>query len=176
MLPAQILPFEDKSPFLHQTVFLAPGATVIGDVQVGADSSIWYGCVLRGDVNEIRIGRGSNIQDGTVIHVATHGQGSYIGDNVSIGHQALIHACTIEDGAFIGMNATVMDGAVVEKGAMVAAGAMVLPGRVVKSGTLWTGSPAQYRRDLTDKDQQMIDWTAPHYVELARRHLRSLGD
>ena len=173
-MQAQILPFEVFSPKLAGNCFVAPGASVIGNVEIGADSSIWYGCVLRGDVNEIRIGERTNIQDGAVIHVATHGQGSYIGNDVSVGHQALIHACTIEDGAFIGMNATVMDGAVVEKGAMVAAGAMVLPGRVVKSGTLWTGSPAQYRRDLTEKDQQMIDWTAPHYVELARRHMRSL--
>ena len=125
-MSAQILPFEDHQPAIDSSVFLAPGASIIGNVEIGADSSIWYGCVLRGDVNEIRIGSGTNIQDGTVIHVATHGQGSYIGNNVSIGHQALIHACTIEDGAFIGMNATVMDGALVEEGAMVAAGAMVL--------------------------------------------------
>lgn len=171
---SSILPFETHAPKIDEAAFIAPTATVIGNVEVGADSGIWYGCILRGDVNEIRVGARTNIQDGTVIHVATHGQGTYIGDDVSIGHMALIHACTLEDGAFVGMKACVMDGARVESGGMVAAGAIVPAGRVVQSGQLWAGVPAKYIRDLRDEDKQMMDWTAPHYVDLARRHRTSL--
>lgn len=169
-----ILPHDGMHPVLAPSVFVAPGAKVIGNVEIGADSSIWYGCVLRGDVNEIRIGAGVNIQDGTVIHVSTHGQGTYIGDNVSVGHMALLHACTLEAGAFVGMKAVVMDGAVVESGAMVAAGALVTPGKRVKSGELWTGSPASFKRALTDQDREMMVWTHTHYVTLAQRHRASL--
>lgn len=171
-----ILPFEGKRPVLRDSVFVAPGAKVIGDVEIGADSGVWYGCVIRGDVNEIRIGERVNIQDGTVIHVAAKGQGTYIGNDVSIGHMALIHACTLEDGAFVGMKAVVMDGAVVESGGMVAAGALVTPGKRVKSGELWTGSPAAFRRELNDTDRQMMEWTHRQYAELAKRHRSSLED
>ncbi len=168
-----LLPFEDQTPRLADNVFVAPGACVIGDVEVGADSSIWYGCILRGDVNEIRIGSGVNIQDGTVIHVASKGQGTYIGNDVSVGHMALLHACTIEDGAFVGMKAVVMDNAVVESGAMVAAGALVTPGKRVRSGELWTGWPASAKRALTDSDRDMMVWTHTHYRTLAQRHMQS---
>lgn len=171
-----VLPFEGKLPALCDGVFIAPGAKVIGDVKIGEDSGIWYGCILRGDVNEIRVGKRVNIQDGTVVHVAAKGQGTYIGDDVSIGHMALIHACTIESGAFIGMKAVVMDGAVVESGAMVAAGALVTPGKRVKSGELWTGSPAAFKRPIGDKERQMMDWTFRQYADLAKRHASSLTD
>ncbi|WP_259779635.1 gamma carbonic anhydrase family protein [Aestuariispira ectoiniformans] len=172
-MPKNILPFEEFSPIIHETAFVAPSADIIGNVEVGADSGIWYGCVLRGDVNEIRIGARTNIQDGTIIHVATHGQGTYIGDDVSVGHMAIIHACTLESGSFVGMKACVMDGALVESGAMVAAGALVPPGRVVKSGELWAGVPAKAIRELGAQDKQMMEWTAPHYVTLAKRHKES---
>lgn len=170
-----VLPFKGKRPKLAERVFVAPGASVIGDVEIGADSGIWYGCVLRGDVNEIRIGARVNLQDGTVIHVATHGQGCYIGDDVSVGHMALLHACTVEAGGFVGMKAVVMDGAKVEAGAMVAAGALITPGKVVKSGELWAGWPAKYKRDLTDEDRKMMRWTASHYADLAKEHVESLS-
>ena len=169
-----ILPFEGTVPSLADDVFVAPGAKVIGDVHIGEGSGIWYGCVIRGDVNEVRIGAGVNIQDGTVIHVATKGQGTYIGDDVSVGHMALIHACTLEPGCFIGMKAVIMDGAVVETGAMVAAGALVTPGKRVKAGELWTGSPAVMRRALTEDDRAMMTWTHTHYRALAQRHLTSV--
>lgn len=172
-MPGLILPFEDHMPKIADGAFIASDATVIGDVEIGEGTGIWYKCVLRGDVNEIRIGKNVNIQDSTVIHVATHGQGSYIGDNVSIGHMALIHACTLEEGSFVGMKACVMDGAKVEKGAMVAAGALVTPGKVVPSGTLWAGSPARQMRELTDKDRELMHWTWTHYVTLAQRHVAS---
>jgi len=171
-----ILSFDGKTPQIHDSCFIADNTNIIGDVIIGEDSSIWYGCTLRADVNELRIGKRTNIQDGSVIHLATNGQGTYIGDDVSIGHMALIHACTLEDGAFVGMKAVVMDGARVETGAMVAAGALVTPGKVVKSGTLWAGSPAKYFRDLTDEDKQMLDWLGPHYLKLAKKHIQSALD
>lgn len=171
-----ILPFEGYTPVIHETAFIAPSADVIGNVEIGADSSVWYSCVLRGDVNEIRIGARTNIQDGTIIHVATHGQGAYIGDDVSIGHMAVIHACTLESGSFVGMKACVMDGAKVESGGLVAAGALVPPGRVVKSGEVWAGVPAKNIRDIGPSEKQMMDWTAPHYVTLAKRHKESLNE
>ncbi len=169
-----ILPFDGIMPKLADSVFVAPGAKVIGDVEIGADTGIWYGCVLRGDVNEIRIGARVNIQDGTVIHVASKGQGTYIGDDVSIGHMALIHACTLESGCFVGMKAVVMDGATVESGAMVAAGALITPGKVLRRGELWAGWPAACKRVLSDKDIEMMTWTRTHYVQLAKRHADSL--
>lgn len=169
-----ILPFAGTFPKLCDSVFVAPGAKVIGDVEIGSDTGIWYGCVVRGDVNEIRIGARVNVQDGTVIHVASKGQGTYIGDDVSIGHMALIHACTLESGCFVGMKAVVMDGAIVETGAMVAAGALVTPGKVVRRGELWAGCPAACKRALTDKDVDMMTWTRTHYAELAKKHAASL--
>ena len=172
-MPGLILPFESHSPKIADGSFVAPDATIIGNVEIGENTGIWYKCVLRGDVNEIRIGNNVNIQDSTVIHVATHGQGTYIEDNVSIGHMALIHACTLEEGSFVGMKACVMDGARVEKGAMVAAGALVTPRKVVEAGTLWAGSPARPMRALTDKDREMMHWTWTHYVTLAQRHVAS---
>src|SRR5688572_6811909 len=104
-----ILPYKGILPTIYETVFVAPNASVVGDVHIGANSSIWYGANMRGDVNIIRIGAGTNIQDGTVIHVSTRGQGTHIGDNVTVGHMALLHDCTLEDEAYIGMQACVMD-------------------------------------------------------------------
>lgn len=166
----RILPFEGVRPKIADDVFVAPGAIIIGDVEIGAGSSVWYGCVLRGDVNLIRIGAGSNIQDATVIHVTRRNHGTFIGDGVLVGHACLIHGCTLEDGAFIGMRATVMDGVVVEGGAMVAAGVLVTPRKRVAKGTLWGGSPAQYMRDLTDEEAANIPAAATRYADLAQRH------
>src|SRR5690606_27614238 len=123
-----------------------------GDVTVGAETGIWFGCVLRGDVDRIRIGARTNIQDGTVVHVSHRDGPTVIGDEVTVGHLALLHACTLEDRSFVGMKACVMDGAVVESGAMVAAGALVTPGKRVPSGQLWAGSPARPMRDLTEAE------------------------
>lgn len=151
-------------------VFIAPNAAVIGDVEIGAQSSIWFGCTVRGDVNEIKIGRRTNIQDGSVIHVASEGQGTYIGDEVTVGHMTLLHACTIGTRAFIGMKACVMDDARVEDEAMVAAGALVTPGKIIPSGQLWGGSPAKYMRDLTDKERDFLSFSAQRYVNLADKY------
>jgi len=163
--------YKTHEPQIDKTVFIAPNAYVIGDVKIGAQSSIWYGCTVRGDVNDIKIGSGTNIQDGTVIHVSSTLQGTYIGDNVTIGHGALIHACSIDEGAFIGMRACIMDGAHIEAGAMVAAGALVTPGKIVKSGELWAGSPAKLMRALSEQDQEHMQASAVHYVRLAHDYL-----
>jgi gamma-carbonic anhydrase len=165
-----ILPFAGKMPRIHPTAWIAPTAVIIGDVEIGPETGIWYGCVVRGDVNEIRIGARTNIQDGTVIHVAAEGQGTYIGDEITVGHMVLLHACTVESNAFVGMKSCVMDGAHVARHAMVAAGALVTPGKRVPTGELWGGSPARKLRDLTDA--QIADWRGSWegYVAHARDH------
>jgi carbonic anhydrase/acetyltransferase-like protein (isoleucine patch superfamily) len=139
-------------PTIADDVYIAPGAHVIGDVVIGETSSIWFNVLVRGDVNEIRIGNRSNIQDNSVVHVTEGGSGTYIGDDVLIGHMVLLHACTIEDGALVGMGATVMDNVTIGKGAMVAAGSLVTPGKQVPAGQLWGGRPAKYMRDLSDDE------------------------
>ena len=170
-----ILPYEKTMPTIANNTFIAPNATVIGDVVIGAESGIWFNCLLRGDVNEIRIGERTNIQDGSVVHVSGQGQGTYIGNDITIGHMALIHACTLEDGCFIGMNATVMDDCVVESGAMVAAGALVPPGKRVLAGQVWGGTPARCLRDIRESDLQMMRHTAPYYVELAHSYRKGFA-
>ncbi|MEI8393480.1 MAG: gamma carbonic anhydrase family protein [Rhodospirillaceae bacterium] len=166
-----ILPYKGIVPAIHSSTFVAPTAVVIGDVQIGEDSGIWFGCVVRGDVNVIRIGKRTNIQDGTIIHVAARGQGTFIGDDITVGHMAILHACTLEDSCFIGMKACVMDGAYVESRAMVAAGALVTPGKRVKSGQLWAGSPAKYLRDLSPAEIDFFPESARHYARLAKDYL-----
>jgi gamma-carbonic anhydrase len=166
-MTALILPHHGKSPIIHDSAFIADTAVVIGDVEIGADSSIWFGTVVRGDVNVVRIGARTNIQDGVVIHVASRGQGTFVGDDITIGHMALLHACTLESGCFVGMKACLMDGAYVESGAMVAAGALVTPGKRVRRGELWAGTPARPMRDLTAEEIEFFPRSAAQYVELA---------
>jgi len=166
-------------PRVGENVFLAPSSSVVGDVTVGSKSSVWYNCVLRGDVNEIRIGEESNIQDGTVIHVARNNSKglalpTLIGNQVTVGHMAILHACTLEDLSFVGMGTTVMDGALVKKGAMIAAGSLVTPGKVVPTGQLWGGRPAKYMRDLTQKETDFLPVSAAKYAELAKVHIKQL--
>lgn len=171
-----VLPYRDKNPQIADSVFIAPTAAVIGDVVIGAESSIWFGCVIRGDVNEIRIGERTNIQDGTIVHVTRQKYGTYIGSDVTIGHMALLHACTLEDGSFIGMQATVMDACVVESGAMVAAGALVTPGKRIGKGQLWAGRPAKHIRDLNEQEWAGMASTAPHYARLGNEYLVAIRD
>ncbi|CAG7896947.1 unnamed protein product [Brassica rapa] len=166
----------DKSPLVDKDVFVAPSASVIGDVQIGKGSSIWYGCVLRGDVNNISVGSGTNIQDNSLVHVAkTNLAGKVlpttIGDNVTVaGHSAVIHGCTVEDEAFVGMGATLLDGAVVEKHAMVAAGSLVRENTRIPSGEVWGGNPAKFMRKLTDEEIAYISKSAENYINLAHIH------
>lgn len=162
-----LIPHKGHRPSLNDTVFVADTARIIGDVEIGADTGVWFGCVIRGDVNHIRIGARTNIQDGTTIHVTGGGHPTIIGDDITIGHMALLHACTLEDGSFVGMKACVMDGAVVESGAMVAAGALVTNNKRIPSGQLWGGSPARYMRDLTQDERDYIPVSARKYADLA---------
>jgi carbonic anhydrase/acetyltransferase-like protein (isoleucine patch superfamily) len=153
-----------KTPRIHSSAFIAPGCRIIGDVEIGADSSIWYNCVIRGDANRIVIGARTNIQDGTVVHcdspkpMRPEGFPTIIGDDVLIGHMAMIHGCTLEDRAFVGLGSIVMDGCRIESDAMLAAGAMLTPGKVIPSRQMWLGRPAVFMRELTDAalaDMQM---------------------
>jgi len=166
-----IVPFNGIVPKVDKTAFVAPNATLIGDVEIGANCGIWFGAVLRADGPGIRIGDNSNIQDGVVIHIAARGLGTTVGRNVTVGHLALLHACEVQDDSFIGMHSTVLDEAVVETGAMVAAGAVVTPRKVVRKGELWAGNPAVKLRDITEKDLKMFRRSAQSYVKLAQTYL-----
>ena len=171
-MTALIMPHHGKSPAIHESAFIADTAVVIGDVEIGEQSGIWFGCVVRGDVNVVRIGARTNIQDGVVIHVASRGQGTYIGDDITIGHMALLHACTLESGCFVGMRACLMDGSYVETGGMVAAGALLTPGKRVRKGELWAGTPARFMREVTAEETAFFPRSARQYVDLAASYRR----
>lgn len=171
-------PYLDQFPRLGERVYVDPAASVIGDVELGDDASVWPGCVVRGDVNFIRIGARTNIQDGTVIHVSHDGPhaklggfATVIGEDVTIGHKAIVHACRIGDAALIGMGAIVLDGAVVESHGFVGAGAVVPPGKTVGRGELWLGNPARRVRVLSETDIEGLYYSAQHYVRLKNRYL-----
>ncbi len=180
-MTGHVLSLRNFRPRIADDVYVAPTAAVIGDVEIGFSSGIWFGCTLRADGNAIRIGARTNIQDGTVIHVnsqpdggrGTPGYACLIGSGVTVGHMALLHACTLEDGSFVGMKACVMDGVVVETEGMVAAGALVTPGKRVKRGELWAGSPAKLMRALTSAEFELFRWTAQHYAERAQLYRSS---
>ncbi|HYH19979.1 MAG TPA: gamma carbonic anhydrase family protein [Azospirillum sp.] len=167
---AIIRPFRGVWPRIAESAFVAPGAAVIGDVEIGADSGVWYGCVLRGDDHSIRVGERTNIQDGTMVHVTLEEHATVIGSGVTIGHGVRLHGCTLEDGCLVGIGAIVLDAAVVEREAMVAGGAVVTPRKRVLSRQLWGGSPARYMRDLTPADVEFLSFDAGHYVKLAREY------
>lgn len=168
-----LLPYRGVMPTIHPTAFIAPGAVIIGDVEIAAEASIWFGCVLRGDVNIIRIGPRSNLQDGTVVHVAAEGQGTFVGADVTVGHSALLHACTIADRAMVGMRATVMDGSKLETESLLASGALLTPGKIVPSGQVWSGTPAKFWRDMKESDRAEITKRAAQYVQLGQAYRRS---
>ena len=163
-----ILPFRNTLPRIAPEAWVAHTAVVIGDTEIDAHANIWFGCVLRADIAPIRVGAYANIQDGTVVHVSSKlKDGTRIGAKVTIGHMALIHACTLQDASFVGMKACVMDGAVVESGAWVAAGAVVTPGKRVPKGQLWAGTPARYLRDVTPEEAFYIEHLPQQYARLA---------
>ena len=164
-----IVEFAGRTPSLAESAWAAPTATLIGDVVVGTDSSVFYGAVLRGDSDRIRVGSGSNVQDNVAMHVDA-GRPLTIGSGVSIGHGAVVHGCTVEDDCLIGMGATVLNGAVIGSGSLVAAGAVVLEGTVVPPRSLVAGVPAKVRRELTEDEVAGVRANAAHYVELAARH------
>ena len=168
-----IIPWQGIMPKIAKDAFIAPNATIIGDVVIGSKSSIWFNCVLRGDVNAIRVGERTNIQDGTIIHVDSGteankaGYSTFIGDDILIGHNAMIHGSTIESGGFVGMCSTLLDGVHVESESMVAAGALVGPGKRVLRHQLWGGVPAKYLRDMKPEEINYAPDGVAHYVRLA---------
>jgi carbonic anhydrase/acetyltransferase-like protein (isoleucine patch superfamily) len=178
---AQLIAFGGKAPVIHPEAFVAPGAWLIGDIEIAADASIWYNCVLRGDVNRIRVGARTNIQDGSVIHVDSPkpgreaGQATIIGEDVLIGHMAMVHGCILHHRAFVGLGAIVMDGCEIESGAMLAAGAMLTPGKRIPAGQLWAGRPAKYVRDLSPEELAAQQEGVAHYVALAKAHRQALS-
>jgi gamma-carbonic anhydrase len=171
-----IITLNGKTPRIHESAFIAPGCRIIGDVEIGPEVSIWYNCVLRGDVNHIRIGARSNVQDGSVIHVDSPAPGkpdgfpTIIGEDVLIGHLAMVHGCVIEDRGFVGLGAIVMSGAVIESDGMLAAGAMLTGGKRIGARQLWGGRPAAYMRDLTDAALVDMQRGVQHYVHNGQEH------
>jgi carbonic anhydrase/acetyltransferase-like protein (isoleucine patch superfamily) len=176
-----ILPLHGKAPQIHPSAFIAPGCRIVGDVTIAADVSIWYNCVIRADVNRVVIGARSNVQDGTVIHCESpkpglpDGYATLIGEDVLIGHMAMVHGCTLHDRAFVGLGAIVMDGVVMESDAMLAAGAMLTPGKRVPARQLWSGRPAAFMRELTDEALAGLQRGVAHYVENGRHHAAAVA-
>ena len=173
--------FEGNTPRIASSAYIDEAALVVGDVEIGEDSSVWPMSVVRGDVQRITIGERSNIQDGSILHV-THdseyrqaGTPLIIGNDVTVGHQVTLHACTVEDGCLIGMGSIVLDEAVIEAGAMLGAGSLVNPGKRVQGGYLWMGQPVRRARELTDKEKAYLNYSAAHYVRLQRRHQTGLS-
>ena len=161
---ALILSVKEKEPQLGKDCFVAENATIAGDVIIGSECSVWFNAVIRGDVNSIRIGNKTNVQDGAVIHCTFQKASTVIGNNVSIGHRAIVHGCTIEDNALVGMGAVVMDKAVVQKNAIVAAGAVVLEKFVCESGFVYAGVPAKKVKQLSEEQVRSLQQTADNYV------------
>jgi len=162
--------FAGKTPQLGAEAWVAETAVVIGDVVLGPRANIWYGAVIRGDVEKIRIGADSNVQDNSVIHVDSSGFSTVVGERVTVGHRVVLHGCKIGDGALIGIGAIVMNGAEIGEGALVAAGALVPPGSKIAAGMLAVGAPAKVKRPLTDEEKETLRKSAPHYVQLAQGH------
>ena len=163
-LSAMIIPCRGSVPQIAAGAFLAPTATVIGDVHVGAESGLWFNVIVRGDVNHIRIGGRTNLQDGTIVHVTSRTHPTLIGNGVTVGHGAKLHGCTIGDGCLIGIGAIVLDGAVIGEESMVAAGALVVPGTIVPPRSLVIGSPAKVKRGLSDAEREQLVMLADRYV------------
>lgn len=161
---ALILSVRGKAPQLGATIWIAENATIVGDVVMGEHCTVWFNAVIRGDVNSIRIGDYSNVQDGAVIHCTYQRHATIIGSYVSIAHNAIVHGCTIEDHVLIGMGAIVMDGAVIGTGSIVGAGAIVTQGTKVPPGTIYAGNPAKYLKDVSVELSAAIDRTANNYT------------
>jgi carbonic anhydrase/acetyltransferase-like protein (isoleucine patch superfamily) len=176
-----IIPIHGKTPRIHDSAFIAPGCVIVGDVEIGPDSSVWYNCVLRADVSRIVIGTGTNIQDGSVVHCDParpgdpDGSPALIGDHVLIGHMAMIHGCVLEDRAFVGLGAIIMNKARIGGDAMLAAGAMLTEGKVIEARTLWGGRPARFMRELDDAAIAELRAGVARYAENARHHAAAVN-
>ncbi|MEL7188003.1 MAG: gamma carbonic anhydrase family protein [Pseudomonadota bacterium] len=179
---AHIIPIHGKTPKIHDTAFIAPGCSIIGDVEIGAGSSIWYNCVLRADVSHIRIGERTNVQDGSVLHCdgpkpdTPDGCPLIIGDDVLIGHMAMVHGCTIENRGFVGLGAIAMNQSVIGSDAMLAAGAMLTERKVMGERELWAGRPAKLLRQLPDAAIAGMKLGVAHYAENAKHHAEAVAE
>ena len=178
----RIVSIHGKTPRIHESAWVAPGCTLIGDIEIGADSSVWYNCVLRADVFSIRIGERTNIQDGSVLHCDPPRPGDpdgsplVIGNDVLVGHMALLHGCTVEDRGFVGLGAIAMNKAVIGSDAMLAAGAMLTENKVMAARSLWAGRPAKPLRDLSDAAIAGMRAGVIHYTQNAKDHAAALGE
>jgi carbonic anhydrase/acetyltransferase-like protein (isoleucine patch superfamily) len=168
--------FEEFTPKIADSAFVDESALVTGNVVIGADSSVWPMCSVRGDIHSIRIGERTNIQDGCILHVthdsefAPGGNKLTVGDDITVGHNVVLHACTVDDNCLIGMGSVILDGANIQSGAMIGAGSLVPPGKVVEGGYLWLGSPVRKVRELNEREVAFLSYSASHYVELKNRH------
>jgi|TARA_R100000049_G_C1952106_1_gene100759 carbonic anhydrase/acetyltransferase-like protein (isoleucine patch superfamily) len=178
----RLIPIHGKTPQIHESAFIAPGCTIVGDVTIGADSSIWYNCVLRADVSSITIGERTNVQDGSVLHCDgpspqyPDGCPLVIGDDVLIGHMAMVHGCIIEDRGFVGLGAIAMNRAVIASDAMLAAGAMLTETKAMGARELWGGRPARKMRDLDDAAVEGMKLGVAHYAQNAKHHAAALAE
>ncbi|HUD58968.1 MAG TPA: gamma carbonic anhydrase family protein [Acetobacteraceae bacterium] len=163
------------TPKIAPDAFIAPTAAVIGDVVIGSETGIWFHCLVRGDLQFIHIGARTNIQDGAIIHVDSGDFSTTIGDDVTVGHNAVIHACTLKNRAFVGISATVLDGAVIEEGGMLGAGGLLTPGKVIGTNELWVGAPARLVRVMSDEERHKFDRNAVVYRALAARFRTGLS-
>lgn len=172
---ARVLPHGELWPRAGEGAWVAPGAVLVGDVALGGDASVWYGCVLRGDVHQVRVGARSNVQDGSVLHVTRGRFPTRVGEEVTIGHRAVVHGCTVGDGALVGIAAVVLDGAHIGEGALVGAGAVVTPGTRIPPRALVLGAPARVVRTLDDEELRLQRERTLEYVHNARRHAAALA-
>lgn len=170
MHKAYISDYKGVFPKIDKEAFIAPTSSIIGDVTIGKKSGIWFNSVIRGDVALIKIGDNTNIQDGSVIHVSRDGGNTIIGNNVTVGHKVLLHACHLQDACFIGMGSTLMDNVVVETGAMIAAGSLVTPNKIIRKGEIWAGNPAKFFRHLTNEEEDFILISANNYTKHAEEY------
>lgn len=165
-----IRPFGNKTPKIHESAFVTDDALVIGDVEIGEEASVWFGSIVRGDVNYIRIGERTNIQDACVIHVSSRDHPTVLEDNVTVGHRVTLHGCYVESGCLIGIGAIVLDGAHVGRNSLVAAGSVITPGTIVPPASLVLGTPARVKRELTSDELAYLDRSWRNYVELSRQY------
>ena len=170
-----IHPYRGVVPKVHLSAWIADSADVIGDVELGEESSVWFSTVIRGDVNFVRVGRGTNLQDGTVLHVNRNGTPTILEDYVTVGHAARLHGCHVKSNCLVGIGAVVLDGAVLEEECVVAAGAVVSPGTLVPKGSVLMGAPARVKRSVTEKDLEWIYRSAKNYIGLAAEYKAARG-
>ncbi len=165
-----ILPYNGKSPNIHESCYIAPDCVIIGDVSIGAESSVWFKAVIRGDINYISIGSFTNIQDGCIVHVTGGSSPTEIGSHVVIGHGALIHGCRIEDGSLIGMGSIILDDAIIGRGSLIAAGSVIKPGTVVPPNSMMAGNPALFKREVSESEMRnFVEW-AQDYREYSKEY------